>query len=63
MDRRIGGRVGSEREPMNWLAAGHLRGDRPLPSVQSYGAGRAPRAWVDQLWCSTRLPTRSTWSR
>jgi len=26
MDRRIGGRVGSEREPMNWLAAGHLRG-------------------------------------
>lgn len=38
MDRRIGGRVGSEREPMNWRAAGHLRGDRPLPFVLSYGA-------------------------
>lgn len=43
MVRRIDGRVGSEREPMNWRAAGHLRGGRPLPSVLSYGT--ALRGW------------------
>lgn len=46
-DRWTGGWAGRQEAPMIWLAAGHLRGDRPLPSVLAYGAGWASWAGVD----------------